>query len=257
MAVLFDWNLSRRPLLRQRVNLDLLFTRLNLEYVALFGCLVFTQRPLNEKGSKIAPMMSAAFWSVWKHVLFGLFGNMFSCVKHVLAELNKFHFHMRTICCYCPKFTKALWRSIGPVSQKRQHICLERACHSVVAICYCRRLRNTLCLCLPVLPTKAVSERCTISLAINFEVKAFYCFLEQPLEVMARWPAGAQKWIQTWILQPDQQVANIYLQNLCKWVQNAEIKTSNHFSDPPQLLNSRLFEAEKASERSRWFIAEY
>ena len=42
----------------------------------------------------------------------------------------------------------------------------------------CRQLWNALCLCLPVLPAKAVPERCPKSLAIDFAVKSFDCLLE-------------------------------------------------------------------------------
>ena len=70
------------------------------------------------------------------------------------------------------------------------------------------------CLCLPVLlllPTNTALERCPQEIEIYLAVKIFDCLLEQPLEVMARLPAGAQAWTQTQTLQPDhwQQVVKI------------------------------------------------
>ena len=48
VAVLLDLNLSRCPFLRQVIHLDLLLcTRFNSEYVVLFPCHIFTQRPMN------------------------------------------------------------------------------------------------------------------------------------------------------------------------------------------------------------------
>ena len=49
VAALFDSNLSRRPFLRQVVDLDLLLcTGFDLEHAVLFLCHIFTQRPMND-----------------------------------------------------------------------------------------------------------------------------------------------------------------------------------------------------------------
>ena len=76
----------------------------------------------------------------------------------------------------------------------------------VVASRDCSRLGYSLCLCLPVRPAQTVLEHCPKSLAIDFAVKTFDCLLEQPSGVIARWPAGARTWTQTWTLPPDQWV---------------------------------------------------
>ena len=99
----------------------------------------------------------------------------------------------------------------------------------------CSRLRNNLCLCLLVWPAQAVLERCPKSSAIDFAAKAFYCLLEYPLELIARWSAGVLTWNQTWTLQPDQQVVMALsapknpnkpcgIRILLRSVENAEMK---------------------------------
>ena len=50
VAVLFDSNLSRRPFLRQVVDLDLLLcTGFDSEHAVLFLCHIFTQRPMTDR----------------------------------------------------------------------------------------------------------------------------------------------------------------------------------------------------------------
>ena len=50
VAVLFTLNLSRRPFLRQVVDLDLLLcTGFDSEHVALFLSHIFTQRPMTDR----------------------------------------------------------------------------------------------------------------------------------------------------------------------------------------------------------------
>ena len=50
VAVLFDSNLSRRPFLRQVVDLDLLLCAgFDSEHEVLFLCHIFTQRPINDR----------------------------------------------------------------------------------------------------------------------------------------------------------------------------------------------------------------
>ena len=50
VAALFDWNLSRRPFLRQVVDTALLLcTGFYSEQTALFLCHIFTQRPMNDR----------------------------------------------------------------------------------------------------------------------------------------------------------------------------------------------------------------
>ena len=50
LAVLFDWNLSRRPFLGQVFDLDLQFcTEFDSEYADLFLCPIFTQRSMNDR----------------------------------------------------------------------------------------------------------------------------------------------------------------------------------------------------------------
>ena len=61
---------------------------------------------------------------------------------------------------------------------------------------------------------KAMPDRCPKSLAIAFAVKTFDCLLARPSGAIARWPAGAWTWTQTWTLPPDQQVVKVcQLQN--------------------------------------------
>ena len=71
---------------------------------------------------------------------------------------------------------------------------------------------NTLYLCLPVRPAKAVPELGPMSSAIDFATKPTINFLG----VMARWPASAQTWTQTWILQPDQRAVKVLSRNISK-----------------------------------------
>ena len=83
----------------------------------------------------------------------------------------------------------------------------------VAASSNCSRLGNSLCLCLPLLPVhpaQALLELGPKSLAIDFAVKTFDCLLDWPLAVIARWPAGAWSWTQTWTLQPEQWVVEIW-----------------------------------------------
>ena len=71
LAVLFNWNLNRRPFLRQVFNLDLLLcTRFYSENACMFLCLCFTQRWINNK--TIAPKA--------KHCI---------CLQHLLAKTIK------------------------------------------------------------------------------------------------------------------------------------------------------------------------
>ena len=57
--MLFDWNLSRSPIIGQVLNLDLLCTGFNLEHADIFGCLIFTQSPMNYR--KIEPRIECGF----------------------------------------------------------------------------------------------------------------------------------------------------------------------------------------------------
>ena len=90
VAVLFDSNLSRRPFLRQVVDLDLLhWTGLDPEHAVLFQCHICTQRDqwLIER---LSEAMGAA-----------LIGNSFSPIP------SKFSFHMKKkVTRRGPKFTK-------------------------------------------------------------------------------------------------------------------------------------------------------
>ena len=71
----------------------------------------------------------------WWALLFGLFENMFFlvCLEtcfHVwnmfLQNLINFIFTWKTICCYCPKFTKSLWRSNrASISKEAAHLFRE------------------------------------------------------------------------------------------------------------------------------------
>ena len=59
----------------------------------------------------------------------------------------------------------------------------------------CHRIGNCLCLCLPVQPTEAVTERGPKSSVVDFAVKlliVLQCLLVQPSRVIARRPAGAR-----------------------------------------------------------------
>ena len=84
MAVLFTWNLSRHPFLRQVVDIDLLLgTGLNFEHVDLFLCSYFTQRPTKdltiERHNECVPV-----------------GNKCS------QNAQKFHFSRKKISCHRP-----------------------------------------------------------------------------------------------------------------------------------------------------------
>ena len=63
VAVLFDWNLSRHPFLKQVVDLDLLLAQdsiLKFEPEDLFRYLMLNQRPKNDE--KLSSLMSAALF---------------------------------------------------------------------------------------------------------------------------------------------------------------------------------------------------
>ena len=89
-----------------------------------------------------------------------------------------------TRCCHIIKTLSTL-----KVSQYRKIGSMISSSKPVAACSDCRRLRNALCLCSPVLPAQAEQERCPKSLAVDFAYSE-----------IARRQAGAQTWTQTWTI---------------------------------------------------------
>ena len=163
--------------------------------------------------------------------------------QHDLAKLLwKFQFTWKmfllSVTCHCSKMTNHYNILTVKPSQCSKSGSNFVSREPVEASSDCSRLRNNLCLCLLVWPAQAVLERCPKSSAIDFAAKAFYCLLEYPLGLIARWPAGVLTWNQTWTLQPDQQVVMVLsaqknpnkpcgIRNLLRSVENAEMKYSS------------------------------
>ena len=84
VALLLDSNLSRRPFLRQVVDLDLLLcTGFDSEHSVLFLCHIFTQRPMNDR--KIERRDGRCCGQ-----------------QQLLAHSMEISFPMKKICSHCP-----------------------------------------------------------------------------------------------------------------------------------------------------------
>ena len=75
----------------------------------------------------------------------------------------------------------------------------------------CSRLGNALCLCSPVRPPKLYLSVAPRAWPLNLQSKPSIIFWNSLRDsgVIARWPAGAWTWTQTWTLQPDQWVVMV------------------------------------------------
>ena len=204
----------------------------------------------------------------WWELLFGLFENMFFlvCLEtcfHVwnmfLQNLINFIFTWKTICCYCPKFTKSLWRSNrASISKEAAHLFRE----SLSQCCGHLLLQETQKHPMLVYAVLACPPHQSCVWALHNQLS--HWFWSKNLQLFSGTALGSDGQMTSRGSKVNSNLNSPAWPTSCKhlspkslWVQNAQIKTSNYFNDPPQMLKSRLFEAEKASERSRWFIAEY
>ena len=138
VAVLFILNLSRRPFLWQIVDSDLLLcTGLRLEHAVLFLCHIFTQRLMTDK--KIERSNGCCFGR-----------------QQLLANsIENFTFHVKRKCSLRPEMYKALKPFLtDELSQYSKSGSMFSSLEPVAAHNDCSRLRNALCLYLPVQPAQ-------------------------------------------------------------------------------------------------------
>ena len=196
VAVLLDSNLSRHPILRQVVELDLLLCiGFNSERVVLFLCHIFTQRQMTD--SKIERSD----------------GHCFGRQKLVAYSIENFtSYEKKKSDSSLPEIYKALksclllnWVSIARVV----------ACFLQASLLACRcpqrlpqtRKRPVFVLARPTRASRARERTKELGrwfCALNLRLPSGAAFGE-----IARWPAVAQTWAQTWSLPPGQRVVKV------------------------------------------------
>ena len=159
VAVLFDSNLSRRPFLRQVVDLDLLLcTGFDLEPAVLFLYHIFTQVPMND--SKIERSNGRCFGR--QQLLVDSIGISFPIKFPRKKKSVVTARYLQSIEFFLTVELSQYSKSGSTFSSSEQG----------AASSDCHRLGNALCLCSPV---QTEPERSPKSLAIDIAVKSFDC----------------------------------------------------------------------------------
>ena len=151
VAALFDSNLSRRPFLRQVVDLDLLLcTGFDLEHAVLFLCHIFTQRPMNDR--KIERSDGRGFGR-----------------QQLPADSNGHSISNEKKSVVTARYLQSIKTFLTiELSQYRKSGSMFSSSEPVAACSNCRRLGNALRLCSPVRPAQAEQESGPKSLAVDF-----------------------------------------------------------------------------------------
>ena len=189
--------MSRRPLLRQVVDLDLLLcTGLDSENVVLFLCHIFTQRPTTDRNVERSD------------------GRCFGRQQLLTYSIEIFISHEKKVTCCCPKFISRpdIYKALNP-------------CWLLNWVSITRVVGWFPQASLPLpTPTAANLETPCVVLArltrasrageLFQELGHWFCppnlqFRGTAFGEIARWPGGAQTWTQTWTLQADQRVVKV------------------------------------------------
>ena len=189
VAVLFNSNLSRRCFLGQLVDLDSLH-RIRFWRGGFCSYVIFLLRDQ---------------WLIER--LGEAMGSVLVCNKFLpIPSTVSFHMKKKWLCC--PKFTSIKTLLTLELSQylKSGSICFPQA--SLLQPAATAAYLETPCVCVLACPTRASSAWVLPQgrwfCSLNLWLPSGTAFGE-----IARWPAEAQAWTQTWTLQHDQRVVKV------------------------------------------------